>query len=159
MTPKKSINYDITPVMKYTFLLKLCGGWCGGNFSVEAFDYDEAVEKATHIAKTAIKGFPSGLTIPFEFELIETNGHIVFERELRRILGEKYTPDEIDIFFDEENYKIFLMYHSRNNSTPVLSVNPDDMIYIKGEDCELKNFLITLADKYGCGYQNLDSLD
>lgn len=72
------------------------------------------------------------------------------ERDIIDVLG-KYEADDIDIIFNEDDYTVYLMYHSRHDSFPVGNFELDYSNY----DSEDVNILIKnlshLADKYDLG--------
>ena len=142
-------------LITYTFCAMICSGYAAGNFSVQAANYDEACNKAMDVLGESLKNLPGTVNVGFDVELKSTNADEIFTKELNKALYQ-YSEDNIDIvYFDEDNC-VHVIYHSDNNSFSVFSIDADDFTI---EYPSLGEYLERLADKYGCGHQNLDAID
>lgn len=141
-------------LITYTFCAIICDGYPSGNFSVEAANYDEAHDKAINVLFEAFKHLPGSVNVDFNVELKSTNAEELFIRELCGA-EYKYSGDNVDIIYFDEDNRVHIMYHSDNNSFSIFSIDADDFTV---DEPSLGEYLIKLADKYGCGHQNLDAI-
>ena len=141
-------------LITYTFCATICGGYPSGNFSVQAADYDEAYNKAMDVLSESLKNLPGTVSIDFDVELEFTNAHEIFTKKLCEA-EYKYSGDNVDIVYSDEDNCVHIMYHSDNNSFSIFSIDADDFTI---EYPSLGEYFVRLANEHGCGHQNLDAI-